>query len=79
MYSQYRNQNIKQTLLTDISTIMKNEFESDEFKDSVLNPVITHVLLRMQPWVMTLLVIFGIYFVLIIFILVLIIRNDIKK
>tara|TARA_A100001015_G_C15017666_1_gene726311 strand:+ start:374 stop:613 length:240 start_codon:yes stop_codon:yes gene_type:complete len=79
MYSQYRNQNIKQTLLADISTVMKNEFESDDFKDNVLDPVITHVLLRMQPWIATLLVIFGIYFILIILILVLIIRNDIKK
>lgn len=59
--------------------MMQNEFHNEEIKIQMIDPLITHVILRLQPWIATLMIIFGIYFIMIIAILILIIRNDIKR
>lgn len=77
MYSQNRYE--KSSLINDITCMMQNEFHNEEIKIQMIDPLITHVILRLQPWIATLMIIFGIYFIMIIAILILIIRNDIKR
>ena len=70
---------LKSYIMNDISDCISNEIENNDFKSKMLDPVITHVIMRLQPWILTLMVVFGLYFILILAILILIIRNDIKK
>ena len=80
MFSQYRAKHKEYTasyFLNDIGQYIQGELQKSD--DNVFDPLITHVMSRLQPWILTIMVIFGLYFILIIAILVLILRNDIKK
>lgn len=79
MFSQNRTKGIQSYIMDDITECITNEIENNDFKSKMLDPVITHVIMRLQPWILTLMVVFGLYFILILAILILIIRNDIKK
>ena len=80
MYSQYRcHTNTKTHLIRDLSDMLMNELQNGQYNSELLDPLITHITLRLQPWVLTAIVIFGLYFILILAILFLIIRHDIKR
>ena len=69
MYSSYKYKK------DDLMSLLQTEFESSGVLDEVFNQILS----KLQPWVLTIIVIFGVYFILIIGILILILRNDIKK
>jgi len=80
MSTQYRNtKHEKSYIVNNLTQFIQDEIQKSDMNMSLLDPVITHVMLRLQPWVLTIMVIFGLYFILILAILVLILRNDIKK
>lgn len=81
MYSQYRQEKGGQMsyMVKDIAQFVQEEIQNSELNMQVFDPVITHVMLRLQPWILTIMVVFGLYFILILAILILILRTDIKK
>ena len=70
MYSIHKKQNSNE-----LFKLIQNEFQLENVYDEILNQTLS----KLQPWILTIFVIFGLYFILIIAILVLILRNDIKK
>ena len=81
MFSQYRSSKNKECykslLINDISSYIQKEIQNNE--ENIFEPIISLVMSKLQPWILTVLVIFGLYFILILAILILILRNDIKK
>jgi len=69
MYSTYKHKN------DNLLQLFQTEFESSGVLDDIFN----QLLVKLQPWILTIIAIFGVYFILIIGILILILRNDIKK
>ena len=60
MYSQNRYE--KSSIINDITCMMQNELHNEDIKIQMIDPLITHVILRLQPWIATLMIIFGLYF-----------------
>ena len=77
MYSIYRKKkDISENLTHSVMQTIKTELDQNI---DLIDPFLTHIILKIQPWLLTCMVIFGLYFVLIITILILIIRNDLKN
>ena len=77
MYSVYRNKkDVSKNLTNSVIHTIKTELDQNI---DIIDPFLTHIILKIQPWLLTCMVIFGLYFVLIITILILIIRNDLKN
>lgn len=77
MYSVYRG--VKKNDKISYNNLIRTfKTELDENID-MIEPLLTYIILKIQPWILMCMVLFGLYFVLIITILVLIIRNDLKN
>lgn len=80
MYSQYRHTtDINSHLLYDLTNALMSEIERGHYNHEVIDNILSHILSKLQPWILTIFAIFGVYFILIIAVLVLILRHDIKK
>ena len=53
----------------------ENEYNHDYMKTKVLDPIITHVIVRLQPWIIFTMIIFALFFILVISFMIYIIKN----
>lgn len=82
MFSQHRKKKaitFQNNVIDEMNNVLRGIVSNQDFKYDTIDPIIEHIITKLQPWILTLIIVFGSYFVLIIIIIVLIVRNDIKR